>query len=310
MSTTPVDEGRPGIRRRVVRSIVLLAVLVVGVRAAKPYLRGSVPPEGTPDCAGGSSHACMVLVPGGTFLMGAQSADPAAPNFDPLAEPHETPVHEVVLPPFWMHQAEVSAMDFLHCIEVGDCPADSAMRGSGFSLGRGENERWPINGVTWAGADAFCRHIGGRLPTEAEWEFVARGGRQQRWIQSNDRPRCPRAVVDGGCSTGHPLPASLGPWMPPYNIGCLAGNVWEWTADWYGPYGAERQESPRGPSSGSARVQRGGSYATREDAEMRSAHRAALEPELQLDDVGFRCAADAAAPWKRALEGWRRKKSP
>jgi sulfatase modifying factor 1 len=298
---TPV---RP--RRRLLKLVAALAALAAthGLVLLTKWLLESVPPVGADDCAAMPAHGCMVLVPGGRFLMGAQATDPAAPNYDPDAQPHEGPVHEVELPPLWMHQFEVAASDYRSCINKKACWPQDVRTGVAFSFEDSGRYTWPLNGVKWRGAHDYCAFIGGRLPTEAEWEFVARAGASSRWITSDVRPRCPRAIVDGGCGTGHPTHASGGYTAEPFGIGNLAGNVWEWTADWYAPdyYARSPRFAPRGPDAGTARVQRGGGWSTTEDDEMRSAHRAALEPELQLDDVGFRCAADVAPRWARLYQ--------
>jgi formylglycine-generating enzyme required for sulfatase activity len=274
----------------------LLAVLLVAAASAWLLTRHPPPPEGVTDCASSARHGCMAYVPGGVFVRGAQAADPSAPNHDPLAREDEGPPREVEISPFWMHQYEVFADDFRLCVERGACRLADVKQGGGlFVYGVPERRSLPVNGVTWDGADAYCRSIGARLPTEAEWEFAARGGtRGWRWISSEEQPACPAAVIANGCGVGRH--ASTPNPQPPFAIGGLAGNLWEWTADWYQPeaYAAASRRDPTGPPSGEARVQRGGGWTTEDPAELRAAARASLDPSSQLDDVGFRCVVSAA----------------
>jgi len=237
--------------------------------------------------------ACFVRFEGGVFRMGAQSSEPASPNHAPGADADEGPVHEVTLAPFYLQAQEIAAIQFETCVKRGACRAEDVGSGGGF-FNAGDRERpdFPANGVTHRGATDYCRMIGARLPTEAEFEFAlqaaargsggttcdsavvrAAGGRKCRWDASVE---IYRAASASGMQSGQ--------------VQHLAGNVWEWVSDWYGPYAAAPVVDPRGPASGDRRVARGAAFTTEDASLLRPSARSPLDPEVRLDDVGFRCA--------------------
>jgi formylglycine-generating enzyme required for sulfatase activity len=255
---------------------------------------------------------CMIRVPAGRFLMGAQSTDPEAPGHDPEAAPDEGPVHQVTLPSFWIHRNEVTVHQYKLCVEAGDCAiADIVTTGGSFNYGGYE---WfnPANGVTWEGARRYCAFIGGRLPTEAEWEYAARGPLSERYPWGEQPASCAFAVLDDGSGSGCGRNASFNVQMYARNdqahrnfrLFHMSGNVWEWVADWYDPtyYARSPGESPRGPETGVRRVHRGGSW-TDPPERLRASARSSAEPGIQIDDIGFRCAADRVASRTR-LRQW------
>jgi formylglycine-generating enzyme required for sulfatase activity len=239
---------------------------------------------------------CMVLIDGGSFLMGAQATDAAAPGYDPDAEPDEAPPHRVELSPYYLALAPVSADAFGECVRAGACRAEDVEEGGGyFNYGAPDRGGHPVNGVTWRGADDFCRFIGARLPTEAEWEFAARGPQGQRFPWGDEPPDCEdrhRAVPHEGCPSDGTRVAGLVLTFAPGGTGEMAGTVWQWVADWYAEdaYAHSEARDPRGPAEGTRRVQRGGSWQTEGFTELRGAYRASLEPDTTFADVGFRCA--------------------
>lgn len=239
---------------------------------------------------------CMVRVPGGRFFRGAQHVDPIAKNYDKDAADDEGPVREVTLTPFWIHKLEVSAGEFIECVTQGGCKAADVDRSGGLFTGAGQYDH-PINGVTWQGAADYCRWIEGRLPTEAEYEFVARGTDGRRFPWGDEPPSCPKTIMNNGCGAGGTsLRDFTGGGAVLFGALALAGGVWEWTGDWYSAdaYRTGGTTDPRGPSTGLQRVIRGGGWMSTDAVELRSAYRAQLAPDSRMPDVGFRCVRSEA----------------
>lgn len=239
---------------------------------------------------------CMVLVLGGELVMGAQSTDSSAPAYDPDAESDESPPHTVALSHFYLDVAQVTTQAFEDCVRAGGCRAEDVHPGGGYyNYGLPDRQAHPINGVTWRGAADFCAWAGGRLPTEAEWEFAARGPQGTRFSWGDEIPDCAdlhRAVLHEGCPTDGTRVTGASPIFSASGVSELSGGVWEWVADWYADdwYGRSAAADPVGPAEGTRRVQRGGSWQSEDYHELRGAYRASLEPETAYADVGFRCA--------------------
>jgi formylglycine-generating enzyme required for sulfatase activity len=237
--------------------------------------------------------ACLRRVEGGTFLMGAQSVDSGAPGHDDAAATDEGPTRAVTIASFYAMHMEVDVRSYTHCVKVGACRAEDTLATGGyFNYGHPLRDAHSINGVSWFGAQRYCAWLGARLPTEAEWEFLARGEDGWRFPWGNELPDCspnrnrlrPQVCpTDGTRAPAHQFLASA------TNLAAMGGGLWEWVADWYGPYAAGAASNPGGPEEGDARVQRGGSWATDDPLEYRAAYRASMPPESQSSDVGFRC---------------------
>jgi iron(II)-dependent oxidoreductase len=155
----------------------------------------------------------------------------------------------------------------------------------------------PMVNVTWDDARSFCEWAGGRLPTEAEWEYAARGGREGAIYPWGDTISHEQANYEG--MQGSDRWANTSPVATfsanGFGLHDVAGNVWEWTADWYGEsyYGGSPANDPRGPASGKARVVRGGSCLTGART-LRASARPWLGPSDRYNALGFRCVRDAA----------------
>ncbi|HEX2568474.1 MAG TPA: SUMF1/EgtB/PvdO family nonheme iron enzyme [Polyangia bacterium] len=231
-----------------------------------------------------TAPAGMVLVPAGDFVMGSDRD-----------EADERPAHRVMLSAFFIDQDEVTVAAYGRCVAAGQCMAP---RGS---VGAPEE---PVVWVSWRDAAAYCRFVGKRLPTEAEWEKAARGGDARRFPWGN-AVDCPRAnfgnyLGEGQCpnNPGRILPvgrAASG--ASPYGVRDLAGNVWEWVADEYDPhyYARSPYRDPRGPEPRPGREARkglrGGACCSMFGLP-RASNRLAFPADFADNDIGFRCAAD------------------
>ena len=205
------------------------------------------------------------------------------PTDDECAE-DEKPRHPVKISKgFWMGRDEVT---------VGEYSGYVDKTGSGIPPARDFNDAWkdqdhPIVNVTWADAASYCGWAGGRLPTEAEWEYAARGGKNGlKFPNGNDlTPTEANFLGDGTSPVG--TFGSNG-----YGLYDMAGNVWEWTADRYGPYGEGEQENPQGSDEEGGKVLRGGSWIGSLPRYLRCSVRSRYEPDNRLNYVGFRCVRE------------------
>ncbi|MFZ6027494.1 MAG: SUMF1/EgtB/PvdO family nonheme iron enzyme [Chloroflexota bacterium] len=241
----------------------------------------------------------LVYVPAGEFVLGSRPEDVGA-------DADEFPQRTIYLDAFWIDQTEVTnAMYAAFLNETGGHATGSSAWLNAIKEAVQivkDGERWqprkgleshPAVEVTWYGAAAYCAWAGRRLPTEAEWEKAARGthGHIYPWGSEID---CTKALY-GNCAVSFTFPVgSLPDGASPYGALDMAGNVWEWVADWYAvdTYANMPQANPTGPESGTARVVRGGSF-DYNAKHNRPADRRNDGPENSSYDYGFRCAVSA-----------------
>ena len=221
-----------------------------------------------------------VRVAGGTFWMGSNDGDH-----------DEKPVHQVTLSSFELAKSEVTVGQYRACVSAGKCRAPNTT-GSLCNWGKSGRDAHPVNCVDWDQAVAFSRWVGGRLPTEAEWEYAAGSG-DRSWTHpwGNEAASCQRAVMnDGasGCGRGGTWPVCSKPAGKSHQGLCdMIGNVWEWTYDSYGGYSSSPQHNPTGASGGSFRVLRGCGWGGAA-GNCRAALRRRYAPSYRINVLGFR----------------------
>ena len=239
----------------------------------------------------------VIKIPAGTFTMGSNDGD------------DEKPVHLVYLDEYYIDKHEVTNRQYKQfCDATGRSnPSDPDFLGMTNYFTNFPD--YPVVNVSWDDATAYCRWAGKRLPTEAEWEKAARGTDSRKYPWGNSAPGSSRNgnfadesakrryadwTIINGYDDGYVNTAPVGTFpsgASPYGCLDMAGNVWEWSSDWYSNdyYGQSASNNPSGPSSGSARVFRGGSWGGNARY-MRCAGRYRHEPSARYDGLGFRCA--------------------
>jgi len=232
--------------------------------------------------------------------MGSLSDSSGLPDLDRDPEPDgdEFPQHTVLLPEFWIDRAEVTNVSYRACVAAKACSPPSGGDPNYYRDPAYDN--YPIVFVSWNDADKYCRWVGKRLPTEAEWEKAARGTDGRIWPWGNAlKDDLARPVERANVSDSHIRRCSQVGDYPtgasPYGALDMAGNVCEWVNDWYSPtYYAGRPDpdtSPPGPSENESlgkKVIRGGSFNT-VGLNARTADRNAVSAGPSFD-IGFRCA--------------------
>lgn len=220
----------------------------------------------------------LVAVPAGTFSMGSAKG-----------QGDERPVHAVGVSAFALYKYEVTNEQYAaFCKSTGHAPSPFA------GDGRFGGARQPVVGITWNDAAAYAKWAKARLPTEAEWEYAARGTDERRYPWGNQPPTDARANFDQPTSNGSTKPVGSTPTgAGPFGAQDQAGNAWEWVADWYAYdyYAHSPKENPTGPTEGKRRVLRGGSWGY--PSELRASYRFYEKPEFSTNYVGFRCATAA-----------------
>jgi formylglycine-generating enzyme len=221
-----------------------------------------------------------IAIAGGTFRMGQEDG-----------RDEERPVHRVTLGPFGLAQCQITNAQY-----------DRFRRETGQRIPKFQDEQFlhpqqPVVGVSWFDAIAYCGWLGQttgtrvRLPTEAEWEWAARGGVEGRLYPWGDAPVTER---EGYALRWRHAPEPVATSDPnDFGLYDMCENVHEWCADWYDPgyYAVSPQDNPRGPASGTRRSSRGGAW--RHQIKIaRCAARSSIPPQFEYADYGFRVAWD------------------
>nr|WP_246079198.1 formylglycine-generating enzyme family protein [Paenibacillus piri] len=281
----------------------------------------------------------MIYLAGGEFLMGTDDREG-------FPQDGEGPVRAVTVSPFYIDPYTVSNADFREFVMATGYKTEAEAFGWSFvfhlfispetaarvkHVVQGSPWWWNVEGADWAhpegpdssieerldhpvihiswnDANAYCRWAGKRLPTEAEWEFAARGGLVQKRYPWGDllKPGTDHLCniwqgkfpEKNNSSDGYAGTAPVHS-FPPNGFGLynMSGNVWEWCADWFSPtwHQTAPRFNPKGPGQGQARVMRGGSYLCHKSYcnRYRVAARSSNTPDSSSGNMGFRCVADA-----------------
>jgi formylglycine-generating enzyme required for sulfatase activity len=251
----------------------------------------------------------MVLISADEFTMGSQTGK---------GDKDENPQHNVHLDAYYIDVHEVTNAQYYQfwLADGGEKSKHTpASYGSSYMIGdwpevARTKPNYPVVGVTWYDAKAYAEWAGKRLPTEAEWEKAARGTEARMWPWGNDfnlKIAVPETVNESSASKAHSnrrdgndgydnttAPVNSYPTgISPYGVHDMAGNVWEWTVDWYSEdyYARASKENPKGPTKGKLKVVRGGSWNNREYSQ-RCVNRYYCYPDSWGNTLGFRCARD------------------
>lgn len=264
-------------RSRMACAVALRMVVAAAVVTLPLWVEAAVPVDlvvrgvddhifinSSPD--GGLTWSGWSEVPAGEFYMGCNEQVDSGCYYD------EKPGRRVSVGAFKIDKTEVTVAAYRRCVNAGVCSSAGLTITFACNWDKADHENHPINCVDWSQAQAYCQWAGKRLPSEAEWEKAARGteGRVYPWGNAWDRNRA-NVGGSGTVAVGsYPAEAS------PYGVLDMAGNVREWTADWY-------------DSDHKYRVLRGGSWVD-EPWFARATNRGWVDPGYRFDFVGFRCA--------------------
>lgn len=246
------------------RIFLFLMLVCLGCAAA--------PSSGPGGADSGEVSEALLFIQGGMFFMGADDGD-----FD------ERPRHEVTVESFYMDVHEVTNAQYKVFAEAASRQLPP------FWQPEIDKPDEPVVGVTWDDARAYAAWAGKRLPTEAEWEYAARGGTSGQKYCWGDIPDRRFANYS---SFGIVQVQKFAP--NPYGLHDMTGNVWEWCSDWYGGdfYAVSPARNVTGPVDGALKVLRGGAWYCGPD-EVRAANRFYASPDAKSFNVGFRCVRDA-----------------
>lgn len=222
----------------------------------------------------------MVYVPAGDFSMGSVSG-----------EDDERPLHTVYLDAFWIDKTEVTNAQYAQCVAAGGCtvPFKTTSGSHDFYFWNSSFADFPVVYVDWQQARAYCLWAGRDLPSEAQWEKAARGPDGNTYPWGNDSPDPALANYEGSFLRDTTPVGSYPEGAGLYGSLDMAGNVWEWVADWYGAYPSGTVSNPAGPTTGDYRVLRGGAFSDSKTS-IRSADRLKIHPNHSDLNIGFRCA--------------------
>ncbi|VBB48368.1 exported hypothetical protein [uncultured Paludibacter sp.] len=264
--------------------IILTALLLIGFVEIKAQI---------PD-------ADMIQIVGGTFTMGNSSYT------------RETPIRNVSISNFYMSKNVITNAQFADFLNAynssvvlnGNYAGKPLFKEDSWGIIKNNDvyqaaagyENYPVIKVTWYGADAYCKWAGGRLPTEAEWEYAAKGGiNKNTYTYSGSSTASTVAwYYDNSGHTNHPVATKIANSLGLFD---MSGNVYEWCSDWFGRYNdiLSSTTDPAGPENGVSKVIRGG-YRSLGSTDLHLTHRESISPEECYNFVGFRLVKTSLTP--------------
>jgi formylglycine-generating enzyme required for sulfatase activity len=265
--------NRFGLKRMVRHAVTLPALALVALPVVLAWQLGTTSPATAQDKKGAAKTKVnpkdgltYVWIEPGTFQMGCSMGDTNC-------SADENPAHQVTLTKgFWIGQTAVTQGAYMKV--TGNNPSN--FKG---------DDKLPVEKVSWADANKFCQSVDMRLPTEAEWEYAARGG--------TSGPRYGEVDAIGwDTDNSGEKTHDVGQKQPnAYGLYDMLGNVWQWVGDFYQRYPDGAQTDPKGPAMGTARILRGGSW---KDVAtfIRASYRNGSMAGFRIDDFGVRCAGD------------------
>ncbi|GAB6120551.1 SUMF1/EgtB/PvdO family nonheme iron enzyme [Dysgonomonas termitidis] len=231
----------------------------------------------------------MVYVQGGTFWMGC------TPEQGNDCDENESPLHSVTLSDFYIGKYEITQKQWR--LIMGTNVKQQRDKANANLKIYGEGDNYPMYYVSWAEVQEFIQRLNAatgkayRLPTEAEWEYAARGGSRSRGYKYSGSDTAGEVAWynDNSGDKTHPVGTKQANELGIYD---MSGNVWEWCSDWYGIYPASAQTNPAGASGGSYRVYRGGSWYSIARS-VRVPYRYNISPGYRYLNLGFRLACSS-----------------
>lgn len=232
--------------------------------------------------------ALYILVPSGKFTMGSTD--------DTAASPREEPQHTVTVDEFWLQQTETTNGQYARCVKAGACTAP-------------HNDRWsdpaylnhPVTDVDWQQANSYAAWVGGRLPTEAEWEKACRSDDARAYPWGDTPPDDTRSNYNSNVGDTTPV-GSYPDGASPLGIVDLSGNVWEWVSSLDANYPYDATDGREDPAAPGKRVVRGGSFYYTQ-YQIRCAARTGFTPDTTSQHTGFRVVIDQpVTKWRHALD--------
>ncbi len=238
-----------------------------------------------PPCKAPGDAGSTVQVKGGVFMMGDSVSYGAAP------------VRQVTVSDFSIDRYEVSVAEFKKCVDAGVCSAPTKSFNTRCTYDQAGREAHPMNCVNYSEATTYCQWKGKRLPTEAEWEYAARGKDAKLYPWGTDAPSCKFANFTGeigktspGCGDGTTCIGTKAAGKSWAGAQDMSGNVEEWTWDWYATWKSGNAKDPAGVLTGTGRVVKGSAYDQSSPNDQIAGRRESVGPNQREPWLGFRCA--------------------